>query len=238
VLVNGGLNLSELDGWWAEAYSPEVGWALGDGYEHDDILAWDATEAEALYSVLENEVIPEFYTRDKEGIPTTWVQKMRESMAGLTPRFSAARTVFEYTENHYLPAAIAYQERAANNGALGVKIINWKSTINKYWKNIRFGEVTIISDKKNHLFNAEVFLGELDPETVRVELFAEGTDRHEPGLIYEMSISKKFSEISGTYLYAASIPATRDANDYTPRILPFYPGVKVPLECNHILWKR
>ena len=69
VLVNGGLNLSELDGWWAEAYPPEVGWALGDGKEHDDDPAWDAVEAEALYALLEQEVIPEFYDRDENGIP-------------------------------------------------------------------------------------------------------------------------------------------------------------------------
>lgn len=66
VLVNGGINLSELDGWWAEAYAPEVGWALGDGQEHDNDPAWDAIEAEALYDLLEREVIPEFYTRDEQ----------------------------------------------------------------------------------------------------------------------------------------------------------------------------
>ena len=104
VLVNGGLNLSVLDGWWAEAYNPEVGWALGDGREHDDDPAWDAAEAEALYHLLEQEVIPEFYTRDENGIPTAWVARVRESMARLTPRFSANRTVREYTEQHYLPA--------------------------------------------------------------------------------------------------------------------------------------
>ena len=104
VLVNGGINLSELDGWWAEAYTPEVGWALGDGQEHGDDPAWDAAEAEALYDLLEREVIPEFYARDEQGIPTAWVARMRKSMASLTPRFSADRTVREYTEQHYLPA--------------------------------------------------------------------------------------------------------------------------------------
>ena len=119
VLVNGGLNLSELDGWWAEAYTPEVGWALGDGQEHGDDPAWDAVEADALYDLLEREVIPEFYTRDEQGIPTAWVTRMRESMARLTPRFSTNRTVREYTERHYLPAAAAYRARAADKGAVG-----------------------------------------------------------------------------------------------------------------------
>ena len=115
VLVNGGINLSELDGWWAEAYTPEVGWALGDGQEHGDDPAWDAAEAERLYNLLEYEVIPEFYTRDENGIPTAWVARMRESMARLAPRFSANRTVREYTEQHYLPAAAAYKKRSCRS---------------------------------------------------------------------------------------------------------------------------
>src|SRR6266850_2041651 len=126
VLVNGGLNLSELDGWWAEAYEPEVGWALGDGQEHGDDPAWDAAEANALYTLLEQQVIPEFYDRDKSGIPAAWVKRVRESMAELTPRFSADRTVREYTEQQYLPAAAAYQARAADNGSMGRQITDWR----------------------------------------------------------------------------------------------------------------
>ncbi len=91
VLVNGGLNLSELDGWWAEAYAPEVGWALGDGLEHDDDPAVDAAEAERLYDLLEYEIIPEFYDRDEDGIPRRWIARVRESMARLTPEFSTNR---------------------------------------------------------------------------------------------------------------------------------------------------
>ncbi len=97
VLVNGGINLSELDGWWAEAYTAEVGWALGDGKEHGDDPAWDAAEANTLYDLLEEELVPEFYNRDERGIPKAWVARIRESMGILTPRFSANRAVREYT---------------------------------------------------------------------------------------------------------------------------------------------
>jgi starch phosphorylase len=117
VLVNGGINLSELDGWWAEAFTPEVGWALGDGEEHGDDAAGDAADAEALYERLEQEVMPEFYPRNAQGIPSAWVARIRESMTRLTPRFSASRTVREYTEPHYLPAASAYRGRAADHAA-------------------------------------------------------------------------------------------------------------------------
>jgi starch phosphorylase len=105
VLANGGLNLSELDGWWAEAYSPEVGWAIGDGHDRGDDPVWDAVEAEALYALLEQEVIPTFYERDLEGFPRRWIARIRESMARLTAAFSANRSVRQYTEEHYIPLA-------------------------------------------------------------------------------------------------------------------------------------
>ncbi len=143
VLVNGGINLSELDGWWAEAYTPEVGWALGDGQEHGDDPAWDAAEAETLYGLLEREVIPEFYARDAQGIPGAWVRRMRESMAQLTPRFSASRAVREYTEQHYLPAASAYRARAADKGAIGAAMVDWRHALAQKWIALRFGDVKL-----------------------------------------------------------------------------------------------
>jgi starch phosphorylase len=156
VLVNGGLNLSELDGWWAEAYTPDVGWALGDGKEHGDDPAWDAIEAEALYDRLEREVIPEFYRRDVHGIATAWVARMRESMARLTPRFSANRTVREYTEQHYLPAAAAYRMRAADKGAGGRQVVSWEQTLRQKWANLRFGEVKVQANEAQHIFEVVV----------------------------------------------------------------------------------
>ena len=118
VLVNGGINLSELDGWWAEAYAPDIGWALGDGREHDDDPAWDAVEAEALYGLLEREVIPEFYARDERGIPRAWVARMRESMARLTPRFSTNRAVREYTGAALSPGRVGLPRASCRQGRI------------------------------------------------------------------------------------------------------------------------
>ena len=97
----------------------------------DDDPAWDAAEAEALYDLLEREVIPEFYARDGQGIPTAWVARMRNSMASLTPRFSADRAVREYTEQHYLPGAATYRERAADKGAAGRRMVDWQHAMEK-----------------------------------------------------------------------------------------------------------
>jgi starch phosphorylase len=237
VLVNGGINLSELDGWWAEAYTPEVGWALGDGQEHGDDPAWDAVEAAALYDLLEREVVPEFYTRDEKGIPTAWVARMRESMARLTPRFSANRAVREYTEQHYLPAAITYRKRAENKGAEGRQVIDWRHAVEQKWAALHFGEVKIESNGKQHVFEVQVYLNDLDPKAVRVELYADGVNADGP-VLQEMKLARQPSGSSGGYVYSASVPAGRPAADYTARVIPHCNGVAVPLEDAHILWQR
>jgi glycogen phosphorylase len=236
VLVNGGINLSELDGWWAEAYTPEVGWALGDGGEHGDDPAWDAVEAYALYDLLEREVIPEFYARDESGIPTAWAKRMRESMACLTPRFSANRTVREYTEQHYLPAAAIYRERAADEGAVGVQVVNWQHTLEQKWATLRFGELKVVSDEGMHVFEVEVYLGSLDPNSVRVELYADGVNGGGPER-QEMTRGQPLTEANG-YFFAAQVPSAREAADYTPRVIPQHDGVAVPLQTAQILWHR
>jgi starch phosphorylase len=237
VLVNGGINLSELDGWWAEAYTPEVGWALGDGQEHDGDPAWDAIEAEALYDILECEVIPEFYTRDEQGIPTAWVARMRESMARLTPRFSTNRSVGEYTEQHYLPAASAYQLRAADKGIIGVDILSWQQALDQKWSALRFGEMKIEKEDDQHVFELQVYLDDLDPDAVQVELYANGINGAAPEQL-EMARMRQLTGSLGGYIYSARVPAIRTERDYTARIIPRHEGVAVPLEAPWILWQR
>ena len=236
VLVNGGINLSELDGWWAEAYTPQVGWALGDGQEHGDDAAWDAAEAGALYDRLENEVIPEFYSRDKDGLPTAWIARMRESMARLTPQFSASRTVREYTEQHYFPAAANYLERAADKGAAGARVVKWQQTLDEKWAALRFGEVKVETTGKQHVFDVQVYLDDLDLQAVRVELYADGANGGGP-VRQEMTRVRPLAGAAHGYLYRAPVPATRPAAEYTPRVLPRCSGVTVPLEAAHILWR-
>jgi glycogen phosphorylase len=235
VLVNGGINLSELDGWWAEAYTPEVGWALGDGQEHDGDPAWDAAEAVKLYDLLEREVIPEFYTRDGNGIPNAWVARIRESMARLTPRFSADRAVREYTEEHYLPAAAAYHERAANKGAVGRQVADWRNAVDRAWGSLRFGDLRVQTNADHHAFEVEIFLNDLDPNAVRVEIYADGSGAP---VRQEMTRLRQAEEAARGYVYGAQVPATRPPTDYTARVIPQCSGVAVPLESARILWQR
>ena len=235
VLVNGGLNLSVLDGWWAEAYTPEVGWALGDGQEHGDDPAWDAHEAAALYEILEQQVVPEFYARNKKGVSEIWVERMRKSMATLTPRFSTNRTVREYTEDYYLPAAIHYKKRAARKGALGKRIVGTLSELKNKWEAIQFGKVEIESEHQKHHFKVAIRLKGIDPKHIQVELFAEGINGEGPE-----KIKMKFDWMGedGAHNFYAEVNTSRTTDHYTVRIVPSYEGVSVPLENSLILWQH
>ncbi len=236
VLVNGGLNLSELDGWWAEAYSPELGWALGDGLEHGDDPAWDAVEAEALYELLERDVIPEFYARDGQDIPTAWVARMRNSMASLTPRFSADRAVREYTEQRYLPGAAAYRERAAGKGSGGRKQVDSRHALETAWPALKLSATRLETSAGQHLFEVEAYLDELDPAAVRVELYADGLDGQSP-IRQEMERVGEIGSASNTYTYRTRVFAARPATDFTVRVIPNSTSIAVPLESPRILWQ-
>jgi len=237
VLVNGGINLSELDGWWAEAYMPEVGWALGDGQEHGEDPAWDAAEAEALYERLEQEVIPEFYTRNEQGLPTAWVARIRESMARLTPRFSASRTVRQYTEHHYLPSADAFRLRAADQGAAARKQVDWQNALAQKWAAFRFGAASLETKGAEYVIVMEVFLDDANPDMVRVEIYADGANGGD-AVRQEMTRLRPLPGKAGGYTYSATVSSARPALDYTARIVPRCDGVAVPLEDARILWQR
>jgi len=237
VLVNGGLNISELDGWWAEAYDPSVGWALGDGLEHGDDRSWDVTEATRLYGLLEQEVIPSFYTRDERGIPVSWVAKIRESMSRLTVQYSANRAVREYTMQYYLPAARAYHHRTAGNGAAAVQIVDQLQALEQKWGGIHIEAPAVQTDEKFHCFTVAIFINGLDTKVVLVELYADGVDSADP-VCEKMEACDLSGASPELFIYRASIPASRPASDFTVRVIPDHKDIQVPLETNRILWQR
>ncbi|MEI6950343.1 alpha-glucan family phosphorylase [Paraflavisolibacter sp. H34] len=232
VLVNGGLNLSVLDGWWAEAYTPEVGWALGDGTVGTDEGATDDREAAQLYDLLEHQIIPEFYQRDDRGIPLAWVARMRASMSQLTPRFSANRSAREYTEACYLPAAAAYHQRSDSWNTTGKQQWEALQTLIDKWPQVRFGQLEVTTTEEKHQYTVEVHLGDIDPGEVAVELYADGTEAQ------QMSVATAAAGDGAFYRYTAIVPASRPAGDYTPRIRAQSGLFSVPLECGLILWQR
>jgi starch phosphorylase len=107
VILNGGLNLSTLDGWWAEAYDGRNGFPIGDIRVHSDYATQEKRDSDSLYDQLENHVIPLFYGRDSAGVPVEWLKRVRHSMRTLTPRFSSDRMLMDYMNKLYVPAATA-----------------------------------------------------------------------------------------------------------------------------------
>ena len=235
VLVNGGLNLSELDGWWAEAYAPEVGWALGDGQDHGNDPAWDGRDADQLYNLLEQQVIPAFYDRDPTGVPTSWVAMMRESMARLTPLFSANRAVREYTEKYYLPAARNFKSRARDHGAAGRELVKWEEQLKRHWNALHFGDMHVETLDGSHKFQVQVYLDDLEADAVEVELYTES------GAGAQRQRLERGAPLVGAtrgWIYTGQVKADRPATDFTARLIPRHPEASVPLEAPQILWQR
>jgi glycogen phosphorylase len=157
-------------------------------------------------------------------------------MARLTPRFSANRAVREYTEQYYIPAATAYRQRAADKGAMGVRIVEWQRALRHHWYSLRFGELKVVSDERKHLFEVQVYLGDLDSDNVQVELYADGVDGGEP-ICREMTRDENLTD-GRFHIYRAQVASARSASDYTARVVPRHNRALIPLEASQILWQR
>jgi len=190
-----------------------------------------------LYAVLEGEVISQFYQRNQDGIPGTWVKRIRESMARLTPRFSANRTVREYVEKYYVNAAETFRARSEDKGSMGEQIVNWQQNIRQKWNHLRFGEGKIETIDRRYIFELHVYLDGFDPESVSIELYADETEDRNAFRL-KMMRGRKLIGTENGYVYTAEVEAERPASDYTARIIPSYPGVSVPLEAPQILWQK
>ena len=233
VLANGGLNLSQLDGWWAEAYAADLGWAVGDGLEHEP--EHDAADAEQLYRLLEEQVVPCFYRRDEQHIPTAWVKRMRRSMSELVERFSADRTVREYTERYYLPLASAYRQRCADGSALAIHTSRRITSLRSYWHELAFEQIEWQAEGDTYRIGARLHLGRIEPEQIAVQLFAESRG-NEPATVHTL----KLQHHEGAYAsFWTELSTRRPVADYTARVVPSPElGLAVPLELPLILWQR
>jgi starch phosphorylase len=233
VLANGGLNVSVLDGWWAEAFRPDVGWSVGDAVEHDE--SWDDHDADALYAVLEDEVVPAFYERDARGLPLGWLARMRASMASLTPRYAADRVVREYAEHHYFELAERYRRRAANGGELAAGLVALRRDLDRCWPEVRFDAVHAEVRDGAHHVRATVHLAGLDPSVVLVEWFAEPASPGAPPERHRLDGARLGAD-GGTIEFSGTVATTRPIDHYTARIVASHPELLVPLEASHITW--
>ena len=236
LLVNGGLNLSSLDGWWAEAHRSGVGWALGDAQEHEGSTR-DGAEAEELYRLLEDEIVPAFFARDAQGVPRAWVARIRASMSLLAPEFSSNRMMRDYVERCYLPAAATFRRRSSGRAKLARELEAWWRSIEVHWKEVHVGRVTAEPHGGWWAFAAEVHLGSLPAATIEVELYADAVDGS-PAVREVMKPDTAAPDPSGASIYRASVPSTRPPWHFTPRIVPYHPEARVPIEAPLIVWPR
>jgi starch phosphorylase len=237
VLANGGLNCSELDGWWAEAYDPQVGWALGDGRQHPE-REYDAVEATQLYEALEQRVVPEFYDRDHAGIPQKWLTRIRSSMAHLTPQFSSNRMVREYVEKLYDPASASLTRRLRDGAKLAMELEEWHRRVKEGWGRIRFGDVRATSRDGRWFFEVQVYLGDLKSDQVRVELYADPLHDNDAPMRITLCQGEAILGAVNGFVFYGECASDRPAHDVTPRVVPFHAEAKVPLEVPLILWKQ
>jgi glycogen phosphorylase len=180
---------------------------------------------------------PSFTPAIRTAFPPPGSREFDESMARLTPQFSANRAVRQYTQDYYLPAAKASRARTAKNGATANSIVDWQQKLKNKWGTLRFGAVKVVSTAENHAFEVEVSLGDLQGDDVQVELYANGMDGGGAAR-RPMTRIRPLANASNGYVYGGQVPANRPAADYTPRILPHRDGARVPLEANQILWQR
>ena len=235
VLANGGLNASTLDGWWAEAYEPAVGWCIGDAEPHDS--SSDAVDAAKLYDILEQQIIPEFYARDAAGIPAQWLERVRASMAMLAPRFSANRMVREYLTNMYIPAARALHRRECDGGRLGKALCAWQTRVERDWHAIHFGQIEVSEADGRCAVSVPVYLGALDPSDVAVELYADSVGSEPPARLAMTRVGELPGAVNGA-VYRVEVAGARAATDYTPRVIASHPEASVPIEAWSIVWHR
>jgi len=234
-LVNGGLHVSVLDGWWEEAYEPDLGWALDAENEHSPLR--DELDAEQLYELLEHAIAPEFYARDAAALPRAWLERVRASMQRLTARYSADRMLREYVEGSYLPAAAAFRARSAEGAKRALLLERWHAKLVRDWPGLRFGALRVQEHGSHTRFEVELELGDLPPDAVRVELYAEPFGGAPLACVAMQRGDPLDAPVRGFH-YAGRVEATRPAWHYTPRAVPHHADAFTPAEAAHVLWKK
>jgi len=244
LLANGGLNLSILDGWWDEAYDREVGWAIGNGEEYDNPEYQDQVESEALYHILENDVVPLYYDRDASGIPRGWLAKMKASMKRLSPIFSTNRMVAEYAERFYLPAASRLIRLAGDKGRVR-SLMDWRKRLHVHGSEVNVTQVDMDGGSREFLvgskvkITARVSLGSLAPGDVRVQAYygvltADG--KMGKGSHAELALRQSKG---ADHLYEGEVECGQSGScGFAVRVVPFHKDALLPYELPWIRWEE
>lgn len=242
VAFNGGINCSILDGWWDEAYNPNVGWAIGHGEVYADTKYQDGVESNALYNLLEKEIIPTFYDRDKHGLPRAWLSRMKSSMVELCPMFSINRMVREYAVRIYQPAGSRYHEFLAEESSKAKTLASWKKNLSHRWKDVHIGSVEASASETLQVgddmrVRASVHLGELSPDDVSVQIYHGPIDQYgniADGETIFMTLTESKGSMS---LFSGAIRYFKSGrHGFTVRVLPHHDDLSSPFETGLVTW--
>jgi starch phosphorylase len=243
VVVNGGLNVSVLDGWWCEGYAPDRGWAIGSGEIYDNPDEQDYVESEALYGILEREIVPLFYERDRNDVPRGWVAFMKSSMKKLGAEFNTHRMLVDYTTKTYLPAHLAGM-RLRSDGATPAKVLSgWREKVVALWPQVSVTAEDIYLEEgvkagETLPVRARVNLGDLKPDEVSVQVYFGNLtpqDWIERGEVLPMV----FQETSdGHHVFAAEVPCRHTGRcGLAVRVLPSHPDLVHPYTPCLLAWE-
>jgi starch phosphorylase len=241
---NGGLNLSVLDGWWREGYNGNNGWTIGAEIDRGTVEFQNEVDANSLYQLLENQIIPLYYAKPDGKLPLAWLQLMRESIRSVTPVFNTHRMVKEYTERLYIPAAKSYEDFSRDDCAGATQLSRWKSKMRKDWPQVRIEDVQISNKDRQNIpvgeslqLSARVHLGGVDPKHVRVEAYH---GESENGGIKNPSVTvlnEARQNGDGSYVYHGSVPASESgAYGFSVRVVPTHPHLMQQHELRLITW--
>jgi len=240
--ANGVLNVSILDGWWDEGYSPETGWAIGHGETYDDLETQDAIESKALYEILEHEVVPLFYNRGKDGLPHKWIEKMKSSMHVLLPSFNTNRMVREYTDRFYVPLGERWRKYVDEDEKIIKSLAAWKLKIKQNWAKIKIVDIQTQSGEPSVggkiPVTAVVQIDGLSKSDLRVDCYYGVLDHHEKirdGKTVPLSCIKENS--GGEYVYSGEIPCDNAGmHGLAIRVLPYHENMVLEYLPGLILW--
>ena len=227
-VANGVPNLSVLDGWWVEGYSPAVGWTLGARTDYDSDSERDHVDSEALYNILEREIVPLFYQRDSRGVPVAWVKMMKECLKSLADTFNTHRMVREYTELAYLPAHASMTLLAADGAARARELARWRTRVASLWPRLCIeaesipGQSSVLVGDK-FLVRAHARLGTLTSNDVRVEVVYGATDAKGGFVKPSRVVMAVVQESAGLATYEANIVCTQSGRSgFAVRALPYH----------------
>ncbi len=241
--LNGAINVSVLDGWWAEAYNANAGWAIGSGEEYGDEAYQDEVESHALYDLLEKEIVPLFYARSADGLPHAWLNRMKTAMRTLCPFFNSNRMVRQYVEDFYMPSLARYNSLTENNWERARKLAAWKSRVQSNWSSLKIVEIRTDAPPEPKVSDtltvrAWLELGTLTPGDVKVELYQGQLDA-DGELMWPKAIAMTpTGQTRGAqHEFTGQIHLqTSGRHGLTVRVLPHHPDMGDPYPPGLITW--